>query len=233
LPFPFICLRTLSFSVSCNSFVCHSYENTGGVPQLFPFWNSPLTSGTFRSTTVSTWRRSDLRRFHRLDQSPTYLFSFHTLPHSFAFIKNLTLLFSSDFTLFGKNTRGGGAYSKPTRRSEWLQGSAAGIPTCRASRQPAPIRSGLRVTSHQSPSSPIAASLSWCNNGQRRENSSPPGETTTLLPVSKTRERTSGTAPSCSPLQVVPGSSVLHLDRSAGWPANQRRVGKAGSVRLG
>jgi hypothetical protein len=39
---PFIRLRTLSFSVSRKSCICHSYENTGGVPQLFPFWNSAL-----------------------------------------------------------------------------------------------------------------------------------------------------------------------------------------------
>src|ERR1700674_209919 len=27
-------------STSCKSFLCHSYENTGGVYQLFPLWNS-------------------------------------------------------------------------------------------------------------------------------------------------------------------------------------------------
>jgi hypothetical protein len=32
----------LPSSVSCNSFICHSYENTGGVGVFFPFWN-PLT----------------------------------------------------------------------------------------------------------------------------------------------------------------------------------------------
>src|SRR5712664_2374837 len=38
--------HTLSFSVSCNSCIClpavagHSYENRGGVYQLFPFWNT-------------------------------------------------------------------------------------------------------------------------------------------------------------------------------------------------
>jgi phosphoserine aminotransferase len=31
---------TLPSSVSCNSFICHSYENTGGVGLFFPFWNS-------------------------------------------------------------------------------------------------------------------------------------------------------------------------------------------------
>src|SRR5713226_3552006 len=49
--FLFMRLRTLSFSVSRNPFVCHSYENNRGVHQLFPFRNlafvtrhSPITS---------------------------------------------------------------------------------------------------------------------------------------------------------------------------------------------
>jgi hypothetical protein len=40
--FPFMRLHTLSFSVSRKSCICHSYENTGGVPQLFPLWNARL-----------------------------------------------------------------------------------------------------------------------------------------------------------------------------------------------
>src|SRR5260370_36299945 len=80
---------------------------------------------------------------------------------------------------------------------------------------------------------PIAAKRLWCNNPQRHEISSRSGETTPLPPVSKRRERTSGTARSWSPLQVVPGFNVLKLNRSAGWLAIQQRVGKAGSVRLG
>ena len=27
-----------------KSFICHSYENSRGVPKLFPFWNSPLAT---------------------------------------------------------------------------------------------------------------------------------------------------------------------------------------------
>src|SRR6267143_6493537 len=65
--------------------------------------------------------------------------------------------------------------------------------------------------------------------GKGARNSSRSGETTPLPPVSKDSERTSGTARSLSPSQVVPGSSVLTLDRSAGWLAFQQRVGKAGS----
>ena len=37
-------LRTLSFSVSRNPFVCHSYENNRGVAQLFPFWHAVLAT---------------------------------------------------------------------------------------------------------------------------------------------------------------------------------------------
>ncbi len=38
LPFLFMRLRTLQFSVACKSFVCHSYECNRGVARLFPFW---------------------------------------------------------------------------------------------------------------------------------------------------------------------------------------------------
>jgi len=52
--FPFKGLRTLSFSVSCNPFVCHSYENTGGVYQLFPFWNQ-LASRPHSTKARASW----------------------------------------------------------------------------------------------------------------------------------------------------------------------------------
>src|SRR5213593_2709552 len=39
--FVFKSLRTLSFSVSRKSCVCHSYENCRGVYQQFPIWNAP------------------------------------------------------------------------------------------------------------------------------------------------------------------------------------------------
>jgi hypothetical protein len=41
---------TLPRSVSCKPFACHSYENTGGVYQQFPFWNPPVTSHQSRVT---------------------------------------------------------------------------------------------------------------------------------------------------------------------------------------
>src|SRR5260370_38689973 len=40
--FVFKSLRTLSFSVSCKSCVCHSYANGRGVYQQFPTWNESL-----------------------------------------------------------------------------------------------------------------------------------------------------------------------------------------------
>src|SRR6266702_1744947 len=46
-PFLFMRLRTLSFSVACKPFVCHSYENNRGVAQLFPFWNAALATHLF------------------------------------------------------------------------------------------------------------------------------------------------------------------------------------------
>jgi hypothetical protein len=97
--------------------------------------------------------------------------------------------------------------------------------------------------------SPIAGRSPWCNNWQRHEIHHRQGETYCPQPVSKHSERTSGTVrlrsrsktPIRSGSQVVPGSTVLIVDRSAGWPepasdARMRhvfRVGKAGSVRLG
>ncbi len=69
-----------------------------------------------------------------------------------------------------------------------------------------------------------------------------PGETTPLYPVSKRSERTSVTATARRRpgLQVVPGSTVLTVDRSRVARtsiqvivAEKDRVGKAGSVRLG
>jgi hypothetical protein len=113
----------------------------------------------------------------------------------------------------------------------------------------------------QSPSfRPIAAKLFWCHNDAsiRKRLGTPP-----LPPVSNKSERTSGpaTAPRCprsqTPtwsglgMQVVPGSTVLKVelsrpDNGRTWyrrvtrvshpvvaDAHQRRVGKAGSVRLG
>jgi hypothetical protein len=49
---------TLPSSVSCKSFVCRSYENTGGVGVFFPFWNSPLPNvRTLRPSDVPSLRR--------------------------------------------------------------------------------------------------------------------------------------------------------------------------------
>src|SRR6266566_1744633 len=79
--FVFKSLRTLSFSVSCKSCVCHSCANRRGVYQQFPFWHSPFA------------RYSNLSLF-------TFLRTLYALS------KKSTLFFSNVSVLFGKNTRG-------------------------------------------------------------------------------------------------------------------------------
>ena len=60
---------TLPSSVSRNSFVCHSYENSRGVYQQFPFWNSPAFPFASRTVlrdlflSLRLSRRSDVRTF--------------------------------------------------------------------------------------------------------------------------------------------------------------------------
>src|SRR6266849_4119706 len=60
-----------------------------------------------------------------------------------------------------------------------------------------------------SPSQSIAGDSLWCHNQRWHEASHQTRETYLPGSVSKNYERTSGTARSWSPLQVVPGSSVL------------------------
>jgi hypothetical protein len=97
---------TLPSSVSRKSFICHSYENAGGVGVFFPFWDTP------------TCRRFDVQTF-------PYPLSFQSLANSFACRKNSTPFFSSDSELFAKNHPGWGgapasyfAAGKPGR-SQW------------------------------------------------------------------------------------------------------------------
>ncbi len=92
--FPYL----LPSSVSCNSFVCHSYENCRGVYQQFPFRNTFTTS-----TPSSTFRRSEMRTIQHaselslvhsyccalfctfctfLHSAETQLVCFHALPNS-------------------------------------------------------------------------------------------------------------------------------------------------------
>jgi hypothetical protein len=67
---------------------------------------------------------------------------------------------------------------------------------------------------------PIAAKRLWCNNPQRREISSPSGETTPLPPVSKTRRADIGNSSILVPFasrawgQRSNAKGVLTLDRS-------------------
>jgi hypothetical protein len=74
--FVFKSLRTLSFSVSCKSCVCHSYANCRDVYQQFPFWHSPFAR--YSNLSLFTLLRTLL---HSPKNQP---FSFQTLPDSLA-----------------------------------------------------------------------------------------------------------------------------------------------------
>jgi hypothetical protein len=110
LPFPFL-LRTrlniwtvrhsdapfhlpylLPSSVSCNSFVCHSYENCRGVYQQFPFWNE----FTPPSPTLSGEQSRGATHYLPLIQ----VLSFQLLAHSFAFFCTQQKLNSFAFMRF-------------------------------------------------------------------------------------------------------------------------------------
>jgi hypothetical protein len=92
--------------------------------QLLSFDNLPFSWGVWGS---STFQPSNLPTFQL---ASIYPLSFHTLPHSFAHAKIITLLFSSDSALFAKNNRG------------W--GYPASLQTLRSS------TGDLRSTSHES-----------------------------------------------------------------------------------
>src|SRR5229473_6707837 len=109
--FVFKRLHTLLFSVSYKSCVCHSYENCR------------VCTNNSHSGTLNYFDRGTIRFFRSAQsvRSAALLFSlvlgtchqtqvlyFHTLPNSFALVKNSTLLFSCNSELFAKNTRGGG-----------------------------------------------------------------------------------------------------------------------------
>ncbi|SRR6266702_1469236 len=72
--FVFKSLRTLSFSVSCKSCVCHSYANCRGVYQQFPFWHSPFAR--YSNLSLFTFLRTFL---HSAKNQPL---CFHANPHS-------------------------------------------------------------------------------------------------------------------------------------------------------
>jgi hypothetical protein len=123
---------------------------------------------------------SDVQTFGPSDVFPTYPLSFQILAQSFALSKNSTLLFSSVSALFHKNHPGWGEGSSFLRPSD--------VPTFRHSNDP-PVP--LRRT-------PLGATI---GNGTDFAAS---WETYRPRAVSKMIERTSGTARSWFPLQVVP-----------------------------
>src|SRR5260370_41003395 len=72
--FVFKSLRTLSFSVSCKSCICHSYANCRDVYQQFPFWHSPFAR--YSNLSLFTFLRILL---HSAKNQPL---CFHANPHS-------------------------------------------------------------------------------------------------------------------------------------------------------
>src|SRR6266581_1258038 len=78
-------LRTLLFSVSYKSCVCHSYANRRGGYRQFPTWNESLVTC-----------------------NGIQVLYFQILPDSFALSRSSTLFFSCSSGLFAQNTRGGG-----------------------------------------------------------------------------------------------------------------------------
>src|SRR6266849_1556081 len=73
------------------------------IPQLLSFdIHANWWAGVGGAPNIPTFKRSTCQRFF------IYPLSFHSIPHSFALIKNTTLLFSSDSALFAQNNRGGG-----------------------------------------------------------------------------------------------------------------------------
>ncbi len=223
---------------SCNHLHTLSIA-TEGISPLFPFWNSsplypsfplPHYVSYFHALMKCKFRKSfplifiqnargctplDVRNLGAFDAFPTYPLSFHILTHSFfrqlSTTALATLSFSGSYRLFAVTT--GVAYHA----------------------FPIPIP---RATSHSS--CPIAAKRLWCNNPQRRENSSRSGETTPLAPVSKNTRADIGDSSILVPFGSRAWVHGSNGGPQQGGPSNPsaqdgglNRAGKAGSVRLG
>jgi hypothetical protein len=139
----------------------------------------------------------------------------HTLLRVFALIRNLTLLFSAVSRLLSEKHTGVGG---PSDGSKFKAANVATFPSS-VPLQPnalgATIGKGTRNL--RGPGKQLRSSRCLRKESGHREgfNSAP------------------GYIPTRSGLQVVPRSSVVPLDRAAGWSAVQQRAGKAGSVRMG
>jgi hypothetical protein len=83
-------------STSCKSFLCHSYENSRGVYQLFPFWN------------CSQPNRS--RPNHHLDKKPLAATPLESALIEVVILKNLKLLRMNTY----KKHRGWGGHPLQT-----------------------------------------------------------------------------------------------------------------------
>src|SRR6267154_6570644 len=114
----------------------------------------------------------------------------------------------------------------------YVQGCPRNLPARRRANV-RPILSPYLITSSISPSVPLQPNALGATIGKVARILQDPGKQLRSPRCLRIRERTSGTVqhryrsqtPVRSELQVVPRSSVLYLDRSAGWLASRIRQG--------
>ena len=93
----------LPSSVSCNSFICHSYENCRGLYQQFPFWNSSPNLQIEPPSQFAVRRSRSCREVPMFFAPIPFLLMFmRTLLRIFAPAQNTTLFFSGDSALFAQ-----------------------------------------------------------------------------------------------------------------------------------
>ena len=203
---------------------------TEGTAPLFLFWNSSpslsapdyapyfqaLPCGPFCKPFIFIFihrmggvsppsQPANLSTLQCSDVSPIYPLRFQTIAHSSALLCTLQklnpFLFNRFHTLCQKTHR------------------VVGTPVSRARSFQRRLSRSEPITSHESPVTslairPIAAKRLWCNNSQSTRFLCVPGKQLRSPRCLRLGERTLGTARAWFPLQVVPGSSVLKLDRS-------------------
>src|SRR6266568_4264614 len=89
--------ETTGYSLSPNSRICHTSDNSPGVALASPTGHGPLPRSYFHTRSVPT-----------IPPTINYPLSFHILAHSFALTKKSTLLFSIASPLFAQKHRGVG-----------------------------------------------------------------------------------------------------------------------------
>jgi hypothetical protein len=97
---------TLTRSFAPKSFACHSYTKTPGVGALSSLRNLCSLCASAASCLLAPFGRAAHQERPKVKSSQ--LLSFHLVPHSFALLQKLCLLFSRGSKLFLQNTRGWG-----------------------------------------------------------------------------------------------------------------------------